>query len=267
MPVHQAEPDISLYYEDFGTGSPMVFTSSGNASHSMWQGQVAHFARSHRTITYDWRGTGGSSKPSGGYSGEAATADLLALVRDVAGEPAVLVGHGMGAHVSLMASVQCPELVRGLVLANGAPWYTGTKDGVPGGMSEDFLAIYDDQAKSYADILAEVVEKWMFAEPPSAALTQATVMDGLTWPQFVADEYGRTMGDLDFRESLDSIACPTLVLHGRHDRKQRYDGARYLAERIRNASLVTLENSAHCGHVEESERWNRSVAEFLLRLP
>ncbi len=80
MPFLEVEPNTELYYEAFGdSGRPIIFTSSGNASHAMWQGQAAHFAPAHRTVTYDWRGTGSSGKPSSGYTGAQAAADLVAL--------------------------------------------------------------------------------------------------------------------------------------------------------------------------------------------
>lgn len=268
MPFLEVEPNTELYYEAFGdSGRPIIFTSSGNASHAMWQGQAAHFAPAHRTVTYDWRGTGSSGKPSSGYTGAQAAADLVALTRAVTTEPAVLVGHGMGAHVSLLATLEAPELVAGLVLADGGPWYTGTHDGIAGGMSEEFLSVYDDASRSYPDILAEVVHEWMFAEPPSQALAHATLMDGLTWPQHIADEYGRTMWDLDFRASLQQVHTPALVVHGCHDRKQRYEGAVYLADKLPNASSVTLEHSAHCGHVEEASVFNQVLTDFMSTLP
>ena len=256
-----------MYYESFGAGRAIIFTSSGNASHAMWDEQVAHFAPDHLTVTYDWRGTGNSDKPASGYTGELAADDLLSLARAVSSKPAVLVGHGMGAHISLLAAIKAPEQVRGLVLANGGPWYTGTRDGVAGGMSEEFLAIYEQGARSYPDILAEVAQNWMFARPPSAALAHATIMDGLTWSQHVSNEYNKSMWDIDFRGSLEQVQIPALVIHGRHDRKQRYSGAPYLAERLPQGALVTLEHSAHCGHIEEAAAWNRALAEFLAGLP
>jgi pimeloyl-ACP methyl ester carboxylesterase len=51
--------------------------------------------------------------------------------------------------------------------------------------------------------------------------------------------------------------------HGRHDRKTRYEGAAYLAERLPDARLVTFEDSAHCPHVGEAQRFNAVLLEFL----
>ena len=83
------------------------------------------------------------------------------------------------------------------------------------------------------------------------------------WPQYVINAYARGMAHLDHRDRLGRIACPTLIIQGRHDRKQRYEGAAYMASRIRGARLVTLEESAHMGEVEEVNRFNAAVIDFI----
>src|SRR5699024_7698452 len=127
-------------------------------------------------------------------------------------EPAILVGHGMGAHVSLLATFQRKDLVAGLMLADGAPWYVGVKDGVEGGMPREFLdGAASASGLSYPDTLYRTVENWMFYNKPSDALAYALVQDGLTWPLFVADEYDRNMESIDHRSRLETIECPTSV--------------------------------------------------------
>lgn len=257
-------PDVDIYYEEFGAGVPIVFTSSGTASHAMWEQQIATFARDHHTITYDWRGTGSSSRPRTGYSADAAAHDLCALIEQLTSEPVILVGHGMGVHVSMLAAFEQPERVRGMLLADGAPWYSGQREGVEAGMSAEFLESSSSQSGlSYPDTLDRVVREWMFHEPPSDALRNAIVQDGLSWPLFVLDEYDRTMMELDHRTRLGDITWPTTIVHGRHDRKQNYAGGVYLAENIPGAEFVSLENSAHMGHLEETEKFDSALSNLL----
>jgi pimeloyl-ACP methyl ester carboxylesterase len=102
MPLCEATDGVHLYYEDFGDGQALIFTPAGVQTHKMWEGQAAGLSDRFRTITYDWRGTGASDKPRTGYTGEAAAADLAALVETLGTAPAVLVGHGIGSHVTLL---------------------------------------------------------------------------------------------------------------------------------------------------------------------
>lgn len=270
MPYCNAADGVQLYYEDFGKGEALIFTSAGVQTHKMWEAQVAQLAREYRTITYDWRGTGASGKPSTGYTGEAAARDLCTLVETLVKEPAILVGHGIGTHVTLLAASYRPELVKGLVLASGGPWFCGDRDGIKGGLSDEFIAfmakrsgLQDEKGISYADTFAEMAADWLFYKPQSAALNFSVLEQALTWPQFVLNEYMATMVAIDHRARLKNISCPVLILHGRHDRKQRYEGAAYFAENIPGARLVTLEESAHMGQCEEITAFNKAMMTFL----
>src|SRR5688572_30115578 len=168
---------VRLYVEDFGAGAPIVFVCGGNLTHQSWESQVAGLADRFRTITFDWRGTGASDKPRGGYTGEAAAADLRALVERLGVAPAVLVGHGLGAHLALLAAYAAPELVKGLLLTSAAPWFSGERDGMAGGVTEEFLRFMISQrtriGAPYAQTCYELGENWVFHRPQSPGVYQA----------------------------------------------------------------------------------------------
>lgn len=138
MPYCEVASDVRLYYEDFGEGPSVVFTAAGSLTHKMWEGQVAALADQYRTVTYDWRGTGASDKPRTGYTPDRLASDLCELVERLDLAPAVLVGHGIGSHITLIAATERPDLTCGIALASGAPWFGGDLDGTPGGLSKKF---------------------------------------------------------------------------------------------------------------------------------
>jgi len=270
MPFCEAADGVRLYYEDFGEGRAVVFTASGSQTHRMWESQVAAVAPQYRTVTYDWRGTGASDKPRTGYTADAATADLCALIERLGLAPALLVGHGIGNHLSIMAATRRPELVAGLVLASAAPWFSGTREGVAGGLSPEFMDLLargsqlgDARGIPYAEVWAELSERLLFHRPQCAALHQSVLEQALTWPQFVINTYATSLNAIDHRERLPLLPCPAVIIQGRHDKKSLYAGAEYMARKIRNARLVTLEDSAHMGQVEEINAFNRALLEFL----
>lgn len=260
---------VSLYYEDFGEGQAIVFTSAGAQNHKQWEGQVAGLAPRFRTITYDWRGTGLSDKPRGDYTGASAAEDICALVERIDLAPAVLVGHGIGAHPTLLTAEARPDLVKGVVLASGGPWFCGDHDGVHGGLSDAFMAylqrtsgLASEKGIAYADTYAELARDWLYHQRPSDAVIASVLEQALSWPQFVLNEYVRSMRDINHRDRLEHITCPTLILQGRHDHKQRYEGALYMAKKIPNAQMITLENSAHMGQQEEVNAFNKAINDF-----
>ena len=84
----------------------------------------------------------------------------------------------------------------------------------------------------------------------------------LTWPQYVLNAYAESMRAIDHRPHLASLSCPIIIVQGRHDRKQRYEGAVHMARMIPGAQLVTFENSSTMANIEEVDAFTRAVAEF-----
>ena len=201
MPYCDVADDVALYYEDFGAGSPVVFTNAGNLTHKMWMGQVAALAPAFRTITYDIRGTGFSAKPRLGYTAESAAAELCALVERLDLGPVTMAAHGIGTHIMLLAAAMRPDLVTAIVLVSGGPWFSGERDGVTAGLAGEFLAFLASRAAegvSYADICEEMIQTWLFARSPSA---------GVVHPCSNRRWRGRRSCSLHSRQ-----ACATLII-------------------------------------------------------
>ncbi|MDP6709612.1 MAG: alpha/beta hydrolase, partial [Alphaproteobacteria bacterium] len=154
MPRYEVAPGVGLYCEDFGDGQAIVFTAAGIQTRKMWEHQAAELAFRYRTVTYDWRGTGRSDRPRGPYDVEQAVGDLIALVESLEVAPAVLVGSGIGCHVTLLVAHRRPELVRGMVLVSGAPWYTGDLED-EGGFSAEFTEWWTQQTANEGTHIAQ----------------------------------------------------------------------------------------------------------------
>ena len=223
-------------------------------------------AKEFRTITYDWCGTGASDRPNINYDAALAVDTLCAVIEHCDAGPAVLVGHGIGAHVSILAALQRPDLVRGIVLVSGAPWYRGDLDGA-GGFSDEFMEFWGDRmslkVKTGPEAISDLSDTYLYREAPHPAVAASVLMQAVEWPLYVFQSYIADLGPLDFRKDLPRISCPTLVMHGRHDRKQRYEGGVYFSKHIQNARLVTLENSAHMSMYEEVSRFTDELSQFV----
>ena len=265
MPLCEVSTGVRLYYEDFGEGHPIVFIGGGQSTHTLWCSQVAALAHEFRAVTFDWRGTGASDKPRSGYTIDVAAADVGALMDSLGLASATLVGHGLGSHLALLTADARPQAVDGLFLAAAAPWMSGERDGQIGGLPEDFLLfVTSQQGRSvpYPETCFELGDKWMFHAPQSPGINQWVLEQALTWPQYVLDSYAASLRRIDHRERLPRISCPAVIAQGRHDRKQRYEGASYLANAMPNARLLTFEDSAHMPMVEETGAFNAALLDF-----
>lgn len=263
MPKHQVADGAEIYYEDYGQGVPVVLICSGNATHRMWEEQVVGLGPEHRIITLDWRGTG-QSDVIGEYTAERAVADIASLIQDRVQGQAVVGGHGMGGHLAILLARKFPELVSGLLVASSGPWYSGEKEGKAGGMSLEFIeGSSAGTGMSYPDVLAKMTDDFLFHKPVSEITRTATILQQLEWPLYVLDEYDRDMRDLDHQPYLSEIHQPTLVLHGKHDQKQRFEGTEVFKQEMQDVQLVVFEDSAHCPHAEETEKFNEAIRKFI----
>ncbi len=259
----EVESGVELYVEDFGEGPPVVFVTGVGVTHAFWELQVGALIDSFRTISYDHRGCGGSSKPPRGYSVEIWAEDLRALIEALELESPTVVGHAIGAHIALRYAATYPDGLDKLVIASGAPWFLGDRE-QEGGFSEEFWEnLKASWLRNRPQSELDLADAQYFHKDPGEAMRMATLQGALTWPLPVYLELGRTLPPVDHRDALASIETPTLVLHGRHDGKNRYDGGVYLAEHLPNAELVTFEDSAHCPPLEEPERFAEALRQFL----
>ena len=267
MPHVELSDGVRLYYEDFGSGRPLVFVHGGAATHALWEQQVYTLADTFRTITYDHRGVGSSDKPRDGYTVDRLADDLYELTQLLGLDNVTLVSHGFGGHIVLRCLARHPDAARRLALCAAAPWYMGNKAGA-GGFSEAFFAgLNDGIAHNNAQANWDLLENWLFHKDPGEPMKMACLQMALAWPVYVWKMLARDLPNADHREYLPGISQPTLVLHGENDRKNRFEGASYLAENLPNARLVTFPDSAHCPFFEELEEFNSVLEEFVRSVP
>jgi pimeloyl-ACP methyl ester carboxylesterase len=114
----------------------------------------------------------------------------------------------------------------------------------------------------YAQICHQLGEDWLFHERQSPGVYFWVMQQSLAWPQHVMNQYAASIRSIDHAARLRRLRCPAVVVQGRFDRKQRFDGARYLAEKLPNARFLVLENSAHMTFVEETRAFNQALREF-----
>ena len=109
---------ISMHYETHGEGSPLLFLHGLGSTLRDWDPQIDAFASQFRVITVDLRGHGESEKPYGPYSIALFAEDIGALLKEIAQEPAHVVGLSMGGAVALHLAMDHSHRLRSLVVTN-----------------------------------------------------------------------------------------------------------------------------------------------------
>ena len=255
---------VALEVEQFGSGPPVLLVPGGAMTHRVWDHQVAALRHRYRSLAVDLRGSGASDKPPSGYSVDLFAADLAALVEELGLERPVVVGHGLGSHVALRLAATRPGLVAGLALVSAAPWFVGERQDAAGGFPDDlWKRMQGGAARNRAQAELDLIDEAFFHGDPGEGMRLWCLGMAAEWPLAVFAQLAETLHQLDHRDVLASIDVPVLLLHGRHDEKTRYEGATYLLEHLPRARLVTLEQSAHCPHLEEPDGVNAALLEFL----
>src|SRR5258706_14134203 len=263
--------NIELYYEDHGSGKPVVLIHGYPLSGASWEKQVPVLLNEgYRVVTYDRRGFGKSSQPSTGYDYDAFAKDLHELIAHLKLHDFCLVGFSMGGgEVTRYLGKYGSKGVSKAVIISGVPPYllktADNPEGVDGGVfagiekavAADRYAFFTEFFKNFYNtdvFLGKLVSEqavqasWNVAATSSATASFECVS---TWHS-------------DFRKDVARIDVPTLVMHGDADRilPITASGAR-TAKLIKGARLVVVEGGPHCITWTHPEIVNRELLAFL----
>jgi len=263
--------NIELYYEDHGTGKPVVLIHGWPLSGRSWEKQVPVLLDAgYRVITYDRRGFGDSSKPASGYDYDTLAGDLHSLITDLDLRDATLVGFSMGGgEVARYIGTYGSERVgKAVFMAAIPPFFLKTPDnptGVDGAVFEGIKkAIAADRpaflSKFFADfynvdvlggkqISDEVVRlSWNIGAGASPKGTLDCVSAWLT----------------DFRKDLQRIDVPTLVVHGDADRITPLSATGTPTQTaVKSSRLVVVKGGPHGLNWTHAEEVNRELLAFV----
>src|ERR1700720_2008839 len=245
---------IELYYEDHGSGQPVVLIHGYPLSGGSWEKQVpVLLTAGHRVITYDRRGFGKSSQPTTGYNYDTFAEDLHKLITHLELREFALVGFSMGGgEVARYFGKYGSKGVSKAVIISGVPPFllktpenpegvdASVFEGIQKAVTADRYAFFTEFMKNFYnnDVLPgegvseqAVQASWNVAAGASATASLACVS---TWYT-------------DFRKDLPRIDVPTLVIHGDADRILPISASgQRTAKLIKDARLVTVKDGPHC---------------------
>ena len=263
---------VMLYYEDHGTGDPVVLIHGWPLSGRSWENQVpALVDAGHRVITYDRRGFGDSSQPWGGYDYDTFAADLDALLTHLDLSDATLVGFSMGGgEVVRYISRYGTGRVSKAVLAAAVPPYLYISDGNPGGGLDDAtIGQFQDGVRGdRIAFLDGFITGFFTAGDRSDLVSEPTRIYNRQIAAFASPKgtfdcitaFGRT----DFRDDLARVTVPTLVIHGDSDAIVPFEvSGQRSHEAIEGSSLTLVEGAPHGFNVTHADQFNRALIDFL----
>jgi len=264
---------IHLYYEDHGSGHPVILIHGYPLSSASWEKQVpALLGAGYRVIAYDRRGFGKSSQPTTGYNYDTFAEDLRKLVTHLKLKGFTLVGFSMGGgEVARYVGRYGSKDVSKTVIIGGIPPYllktADNPEGVDGSVFEgikkavaaDRYAFFTEFFKNFYNtdvhLGKRVSEQAIQASWNTAAIASATASLACvpTWHE-------------DFRKDVAKIDVPTLVVHGDSDRIVPFSAAgSRTAKLINGAELVGIKDGPHNVAWTHAEEVNEALLRFLAK--
>lgn len=263
--------NIDLYYEDHGSGQPVVLISGWPLSSASWEKQLTPLLDAgFRVVSYDRRGFGLSAKPATGYAYDTLAADLDRILTTLDLRDAVLVGFSMGGgevarYLGRHGSARVAKAVFISAITPALLKAPDNEEGVEGDVFEGIRqALVADRpaffTKFFKDFynLDTTLGRAISEEAVRASWNVASLSSPIAAVQCV------TAWGEDFREDLKAVGVPTLVIHGTADRIVPFDAsAKRMEELVDDCRLVTLDGAPHGLGWTHAEETNRALLEFL----
>src|SRR3954468_1934565 len=261
-----------LYYEDWGTGRPVVLLGTAMLNARMWEYQAPFLvANGYRSISYDRRGCGRSDRPWNGYDYDSLADDLADLMVHLDLTEATLLGYavGGGEAVRYLARYGENRVSQLALVASTTPFMLRTEDN-PDGID---LAVFDSIAEAMtadrAAVLAHLAHPFFGgAESTGAAVSTdfaawicAMALDSS--PRAALEIY-RTLFTSDQRAELQKVSLPTLIVHGGADLGAPWPLCGHkTAQLLPDAQVSFYPDAAHGLFATHRERFNADLLDYL----
>jgi 3-oxoadipate enol-lactonase len=267
MPYVKTKDGVDIYYEAFGEGRPFLFLSETACDGAVWKiYQVPDFARDHRVIIFDYRGTGLSGKPSAKYSTDMFASDAAAIMDHLGLEGAVVCGHSMGGRVAQLLALDHPRKVSKLILASSGAAHPG-ETGIPLRIAKEMVEMgYEKYVRehtivvgwteTYAKQHMDLIEKYLKVRMANLCPVEFYFRHVLA--RQAHDTSGR----------LKDVKVPTLIFVGDDDHFVVSDmshraSADILVKEIPNSKLFVLSGERHSYFYTEPDTVHGIMRDFL----
>jgi non-heme chloroperoxidase len=272
MPTIPTPDGVDIYYKDWGTGQPIVFSHGWPLSSDDWDKQMMFFLnRGFRVVAHDRRGHGRSTQTADGHDMDHYADDLAAVVQALDLRDAIHVGHstGGGEVVRYLARHGEHRVAKAAIISAVPPLMVKTEanpGGLPKAVFDDYQAqLAANRAQLYYDIPSGPFYGY---NRPGATPSQGVIQNW--WRQSMIGgakaQYDGIVAfsQTDFTEDLKAITVPVLVMHGDDDQIVPYANSGPLsAKLLRNGRLKTYPGFPHGMPTTEADTINADLLEFI----
>ncbi len=254
MPTVVTKDGTEIYYKDWGSGQPVLFSHGWPLNSDAWEAQMLFVAEhGYRAIAHDRRGHGRSSQPWGGNTMDTYADDLATLIEALDLRDLVLVGHSTGGgEITRYMGRHGTDRVAKAVLVGAVPPLMLQTPANPDGLPIDvFDGIRDASIKDRSQLYRDLATGPFFGFNRAGATVSQGMADAF-WLQGMMSGHKnafdciKAFSETDFTEDLKRIGVPTLILHGDDDQVVPIKASAHAAARLLpNATLKVFPGGSH----------------------
>ncbi len=263
--------NIEIYYEDHGSGIPVVLIHGWPLSGDSWEKQVPVLLEAgYRVITYDRRGFGRSGRPASGYTYDTFAEDLDKLMTKLDLKEASLVGFSMGGgEVARYVGTYGSRRVRSAAFISAVPPFLLKTDDNPAGVDG---SVFDGIRQAIVEDRPKFLMQFFHDFYNVDVLDRARISDEairLSWTVGAGASAKATLDCVsawttDFRDDLSAVKVPSLIVHGDADRIVPFGASGKLThDLIEDSRLVVLKGAPHGLNWTHAAELNRALLDFL----
>ncbi|QGZ65980.1 alpha/beta fold hydrolase [Paraburkholderia acidisoli] len=271
MSTFTTRDGTSIYYKDWGSGRPVVFSHGWPLSADAWDAQMLFLVQhGFRVIAHDRRGHGRSGQPAKGNDMNTWADDLAELLDKLDVKDATLVGHSTGGgEVARYIGRHGTKRVAGAVLIGAVPPIMIQSETNPGGLPKD---VFDGIRKGVVDnrsqFFKDLATPFYGFNREGAKVSQGTIdqfwLQGMLGGVLALYECVHEFSEVDYTDDLKKFDVPTLILHGDDDQIVPIDDAGKLSAKIvKNATLKIYPGGPHGMCTTMADQVNADLLAFL----
>ena len=259
---------INLYYEEAGRGIPIIFAHEFAGDWRSWEPQMRFFSRRYRAITYSARGYLPSDVPDSPeeYSQDLQIEDLKGLLDALKIEKAHICGLSMGSYTTLLFGLKYPDRARSLTIAGSGygsgkdrqAFHQRVNEMADRMLKEGMKAISKEYSVGPARVQLQNNNPRAFEEFRRQFEEHSAKGSAFTFQRV----QGRRPNITDLRDQLQKMTLPVLIIMGDED-DAGAEGNLFMKRHIPRAGLEVFPRSGHPVNLEDPERFNRSVLDFI----